>query len=272
MTQQSALLRITSSCETEGFLWERLWARWSQDESSVWEVRKYICEPGFQCVIFVCFYVAQMVKNLPAIQETWVWSLDQEDPLEKEMTTHSSTLAWKIPGTEEAGRLPSMGLQRVRHHPLGLTKWKRASSRLEAGTSGFLSISDSDRRIPAELGQESLSSSLQICSSVSSNLLLISSSVFLFQLFFNCVCFFFIFSNSLKILPVFIYSSLKFTEHLFWWSKNDHFWSLPWTLYQLGCCLYLRSFSEVLSCFFIWSIFLYLLILPNSLCLFSCTR
>ena len=54
-----------------------------------------------------------MVKNLPAIQETWVQSLGQEDPLEKEMATHSSTLAWKIPLIEEPGGLQSMGLQRV---------------------------------------------------------------------------------------------------------------------------------------------------------------
>ena len=59
--------------------------------------------------------VVQMVKRLPAIQETWVQSLDQEDLLEKEMATHSSTLAWKIPWTEEPGRLQSMGWQRVGH-------------------------------------------------------------------------------------------------------------------------------------------------------------
>ena len=59
--------------------------------------------------------VAQMVKLLPAVQETQVRSLGWEDPLEKEMATHSSTLAWKIPWTEEPGRLQSMGLQRVRH-------------------------------------------------------------------------------------------------------------------------------------------------------------
>ena len=56
-----------------------------------------------------------MVKRLPAMQETRVQSLGREDPLEKEMATHSSTLAWKIPWTEEPGRLLSMGLQRVRH-------------------------------------------------------------------------------------------------------------------------------------------------------------
>ena len=58
---------------------------------------------------------AQMLKCLPAMQETWVQSLGGEDPLEKEMATHSYTLAWKIPWTEEPGRLQSMGLQRVRH-------------------------------------------------------------------------------------------------------------------------------------------------------------
>ena len=59
--------------------------------------------------------VAQSVKNLPAAQETWVQSLGWEDPLEKEMATHSSILAWKISWTEEAGGLQSMGSQRVGH-------------------------------------------------------------------------------------------------------------------------------------------------------------
>ena len=59
--------------------------------------------------------VTQMVKNLPAMQETWVRSLGQEDPLEKEMATHSSIFAWKIPKTEETGRLQSIGSQRVGH-------------------------------------------------------------------------------------------------------------------------------------------------------------
>ena len=56
-----------------------------------------------------------LVKNLPAMQETWVRSLCREDPLEKEMATHSSVLAWRIPWTEEPGRLRSMGSQRVGH-------------------------------------------------------------------------------------------------------------------------------------------------------------
>ena len=59
--------------------------------------------------------MAQMVKSMPAVQETLVQSLGQEDPLEKEMATHSSIFAWRTPWTEEPGGLQSMGLQRVRH-------------------------------------------------------------------------------------------------------------------------------------------------------------
>ena len=60
-------------------------------------------------------FIGQLVKNLPAMQETQVPSLGWEDPLEKEMATHSSIIASRIPWTEEPGRLQSMGLQRVRH-------------------------------------------------------------------------------------------------------------------------------------------------------------
>ena len=59
--------------------------------------------------------MAQTVKRLRAMREAWVRSLGGEDPLEKEMATHSSTLAWKIPWTAEPGMLQSMGSQRVRH-------------------------------------------------------------------------------------------------------------------------------------------------------------
>ena len=59
--------------------------------------------------------VAQTVKNLPAMQETQVQSLGQEDPLEKGMATHCSILAWRMPWTEDPGGLQSMGLQRVRY-------------------------------------------------------------------------------------------------------------------------------------------------------------
>ena len=60
--------------------------------------------------------VAQMVKSLPALWEIWIESLDQEDALEKEMANHSSILAWKIPWTEEPGRLQPIGWQRVGHN------------------------------------------------------------------------------------------------------------------------------------------------------------
>ena len=65
---------------------------------------------------YIYTLVAQTVKNLLAMQETQVRSLGWEDPLEKEMATHSSILVWKIPWTEEPGGLQSMGLQRIRHN------------------------------------------------------------------------------------------------------------------------------------------------------------
>ena len=64
---------------------------------------------------FLDFPVAQMVKNLPTMQETRDWSLGQEDLLEKGMAAHSSILAWRIPWTEKSGGLQSVGSQRVRH-------------------------------------------------------------------------------------------------------------------------------------------------------------
>ena len=87
-------------------------------------------DPGLDCAYFeaialfllirkLYYYgaslVAQRLKRLPLIQETWVRSLGWEDPLEKEMATHSSILAWRIPWTEESGGLQSMGSQRVGH-------------------------------------------------------------------------------------------------------------------------------------------------------------
>ena len=61
------------------------------------------------------FLVAQTAKRLPIMRETWVQSLGLEDPLEKEMATHSNILPWRIPWTEAPGRLQSLGSQRVRH-------------------------------------------------------------------------------------------------------------------------------------------------------------
>ena len=63
--------------------------------------------------LYGAFLVAQSVNNLPAMQETWVWSLGQEDPLEKGMATHSDIFACKIPWTEEVDRLQSMRLQEL---------------------------------------------------------------------------------------------------------------------------------------------------------------
>ena len=65
---------------------------------------------------FRIFLVAQVVKNLPAMQETWVWSLGHKDPLEKGMAFHSRILPWRIPGIEEPEGLQFMGSQRVRHN------------------------------------------------------------------------------------------------------------------------------------------------------------
>ena len=76
------------------------------------------------------------VKNPPAMQETWVWSLGQEDPLEEGTATHSSILAWRIPWTEELGGLQSMGSQRVGHD------WATKHSAMEAA---------GDRLFPAHL-------------------------------------------------------------------------------------------------------------------------
>ena len=66
-------------------------------------------------MFYIIALVGQMVTRLPVVLETWVQSLGQEDLLEKEMATHSSTLAWKIPWMEEPGGLQSMGSQRVGH-------------------------------------------------------------------------------------------------------------------------------------------------------------
>ena len=71
--------------------------------------------PVPNCTVPGASLVAQRLKRLPGMRETRVWSPGQEDPLEKEIATHSSTLAWRIPWREEPGRLQSMKLQRVRH-------------------------------------------------------------------------------------------------------------------------------------------------------------
>ena len=77
-------------------------------------VRSHLCRPLLLFLYFT-LQVAQTVKLLSTMRETRVRALGWEDPLEKEMATHSSILAWKIPQTEEPGRLQSMGSQRVGH-------------------------------------------------------------------------------------------------------------------------------------------------------------
>ena len=72
-------------------------------------------KPALNYCLFQASLVAQMVKNLPAVQDTQAQSLGWEDPLKKGMSTHSGILAWRIPWTQEPGRLQSMGSQRVRH-------------------------------------------------------------------------------------------------------------------------------------------------------------
>ena len=76
--------------------------------------------------------MAQMVKNLPAMQETWSWSLGWKDPLEEGMATQSSVLAWRIPMAEELGGLQSMGSQRIGHDWGLLTSSKGKVSSLPA--------------------------------------------------------------------------------------------------------------------------------------------
>ena len=71
---------------------------------------------GFSMYSIRASLVAQRLKHLPAKLETWVRSLSWEDPLEKEMATHSSVLAWRVPGAGEPGGLPSMGSHRFRHN------------------------------------------------------------------------------------------------------------------------------------------------------------
>ena len=78
-------------------------------------LRRYFFKVIFRCILTASL-VTQMVKNLPAMQETQVWSLGWEDPLEKGIATHASILAWRIPLTDDFGGWQSMDSQRIRHH------------------------------------------------------------------------------------------------------------------------------------------------------------
>ena len=93
-----------------------LHVRW-HSELKPWKVMiQHATEPIICPLFCIPSLVAQTVKNLLAVPETWVQSLGREDPLEKDMATHSSILVWRIPWTEEPGGLRSMVLQRVAHN------------------------------------------------------------------------------------------------------------------------------------------------------------
>ena len=102
-----------------------------------------------------------MVKNLSAMQETWVQSLGQEDPLEEGMATHSSILAWRIPWTERPGRLQFLGLQRVRQHWVNSTFTFQCANSVNFATSfqiwmswfSFYCLMDLDRTTKTKLNK-----------------------------------------------------------------------------------------------------------------------
>ena len=79
-------------------------------DTGTWMAESLCCLPETITTLLISFPIAQMVKHQPVTWEIWVQSLGLEDPLEKEMATHFSILAWKIPWTEEPGRLQSTGL------------------------------------------------------------------------------------------------------------------------------------------------------------------
>ena len=94
--------------------WQEVWDGEEVEMLAFSEMREYGI---FGHVFFLCperaSLVAKRVKRLPAVRETWVWSLGREHPLEKEKASHSGTLVWKIPWTKKPGRLQSVGSQRV---------------------------------------------------------------------------------------------------------------------------------------------------------------
>ena len=115
-----SLRKKTSSCETE-------WCTGEEGEGTLGRDKKTENRASL---------LAQSVKSLPAVQETWVQFLGQEDTLEKGMTTHSSILAWRIPWTEEPGSLQSMGSQRVRHKQVT----KQTAQRFQTDTQDKLIV------------------------------------------------------------------------------------------------------------------------------------
>ena len=119
--------------------------------------------------------MAQRVKRLPAMQETWVRTLGQEDPLEKAMAPHSSTLAWKIPWTEEPGRLQTMASQRVGHDwatSLHVTSCNSAfstvlSTHLCAYTCHFIQFFDTCKHLTLRYSAQNVGSKYQAVPKIS---------------------------------------------------------------------------------------------------------
>ena len=101
--------------KTKGHSMDRIPQKQSHGERALWMGRKEEETHQEHSTGLVASLVAQMVKNLPAMQKAQVHSLGRDDPLEKGMATHSSVLACRIPWTEEPGGLQSMGSQRIRH-------------------------------------------------------------------------------------------------------------------------------------------------------------
>ena len=92
--------------------WQATVHRVAKSQTWLKQLNMHACNSVITC----CFLVASLVKNQPAMREIWVRSLGWEDPLEKEMATHSSILAWRTPWTEEPGGLQSTGSQRIGHN------------------------------------------------------------------------------------------------------------------------------------------------------------
>ena len=110
------------------------WPRWTQEAFSNWGYKPVNKHTWFvrSLAALRASLVAQVVKHLPAMGETWVWSLGWEDPLEQGMATHSSILAWRIPWTEEPGGLQFMGSQsqsRLNNFHFQKKQWYRIVSR-----------------------------------------------------------------------------------------------------------------------------------------------
>ena len=118
-------ISLQQLCLENKFCWLCLWLLGTPVQFLGWEVR---LEKGYSYPLRSSWasLVAQMVKNPPAMWETWVWSLGWEDPLEEDMAIHSSVLAWRIPWTEKLGGLQSTVLQRVGHD--WVTKKKKDSN------------------------------------------------------------------------------------------------------------------------------------------------